>query len=337
MTDHDPRTIPPAIHDAAADWIERIQRESDDRARAALQEWLGQSEDHRRAYYQAQAIWDDSAPLGERFDIRARKIGKAPMLMRQSTHLAAAALGLVALVSMAGIAVLHNGSPISLVSPAVASTYTTTIGEIRTLSLPDDVRLTLDTNTAIEIDPTGRERRILVRRGRVRIATSDAPGPFVVIAGQGMIEPERESTIDVDAMERPAVVIAVKGSARLRNITGSSITVDRVLTAGQPLLIDTGQKVARLARSTAAWPSGLLELDRTPLVEAVATINRYNRTQIVIVDRSVATSTISGGFRVCDVEGFARSVAAMFHLSLDRSEGRIVLRVLSQRRANPAK
>ena len=337
MTDQDPRTIPPAIHDAAADWIERIQRDHDDRAPAELQEWLAQSEDHRRAYDQARAMWDDSAPLAERFDIRGRHIDKAPLLMRHSTHVGAAALGFVALVSVAGIAVIQNGSPISLVSPAVASTYTTTIGEIRTFSLPDDVRLTLDTNTAIEIDPAGRKRRILVRRGRVRIVTSDAPGPFIVIAGRGVIEPERESTIDVNVMERPAVVLAVKGSARLRNSPGSSITVDRVLTAGQPLLIDTGQKAARLPRSTAAWPSGLLELDRTPLGEAIITINRYNRTQILLVDRSVATSTISGGFRVRDVEGFARSVAAMFHLSLDRSEGRIVLRVPSQRRANPAK
>ncbi len=241
-------------------------------------------------------MWDDSAPLGERFDLSARHIGKAPLLMRRSTHVGAAALSLVALGSMAGIAVLHNGSPISLVSPAVASTYITTTGEIRTLSLPDGVRLTLDTNTAIEIDPAGRERRILVRRGRVRIATSDAAGSFIVIAGRGMIEPERQSTVDVNAIERPAVVVAIKGSARLRNSPGSSVAVDRLLTAGQSLLIDTGQKAAPLARSTAAWPSGLLELDRTPLVDAVATINRYNRTQIVIVDRSVATSTISGGF-----------------------------------------
>jgi transmembrane sensor len=74
-----------------------------------------------------------------------------------------------------------------------------------------------------------------------------------------------------------------------------------------------------------AWRHGEVVLNDTPLREAVSEMNRYDKTTIVVEGSAIETLNISGLFHTGDNEGFARSVAKMYHLDLQEHDGRIYL------------
>jgi transmembrane sensor len=70
----------------------------------------------------------------------------------------------------------------------------------------------------------------------------------------------------------------------------------------------------------------MLSFDRTPLADAIAAINRYNSTRIVIAAPGIAGLRVTGAFHASDPAGFARAAAAMFGLATARApDGSIIL------------
>ena len=106
------------------------------------------------------------------------------------------------------------------------------------------------------------------------------------------------------------------------------------LDAPTPLLATTSSRVA------GAWESRPVTyvlhsvrvhgseavFDDVSLAEAIAEVNRYDRTQIVLVgDASLARLRVSGVYRTGDTAGFARDVAALHGLVVHEREGRLEL------------
>jgi transmembrane sensor len=58
----------------------------------------------------------------------------------------------------------------------------------------------------------------------------------------------------------------------------------------------------------------------------VAEINRYARRPLELGDPSLAELRISGTFSVDDVDAFARALAEVLSLTVEESDGAIVLR-----------
>jgi transmembrane sensor len=66
--------------------------------------------------------------------------------------------------------------------------------------------------------------------------------------------------------------------------------------------------------------------DGTLLADAVAEMNRYSRTPIVLLDQSLlANLRVSGIYRTGDVAGFASAVAALHGLQARERDGRLEL------------
>jgi transmembrane sensor len=68
--------------------------------------------------------------------------------------------------------------------------------------------------------------------------------------------------------------------------------------------------------SVLGWLRGWLTFDHTPLADAVAEFNRYNRRQILLTSPEAAKIRVDGVFRTADSLNFARAVASLNHLTL---------------------
>ena len=319
MTEPGERGIPARVHDEAGQWLARLQGDAAPDAERDFNAWLEADPVHRRAYDQVARDWRDSVMLADSEIGRTRKLGRAPFLMRRSTHVGAASLGLAAVLGLVTVGLVRQDGPFALVSPAEAATYRTAIGEVRTIRLSDGSQVTLDTATLVRVTFTAGNRRVALERGRARFRVApDSRRPFIVAVYGGEVV-ARDAVFDVSVTDRPARVAAIGGPVELRSVAPAAETAPRTLEAGQQVAFGGSLTPKPISRAEARWTSGMLGLDATPLGDAVVAINRYNGVQVRLADQRLASLSVTGAFRARDPQEFARAVAAMFDLDVDRS------------------
>ena len=319
------RSIPRAIQDAAGDWLARRQEPASPDVERAFAVWLDADRLHRIAYAQAERHWQDSSSLADSDVGRTRKLVRAPFLMRHSTHVAAASLGVVVLLGIGGVGLLRYGSPLELVSPAQAATYETALGEIRTISLADGSQLTLDTATRVRVTLSASERKVSLERGRARFrVTPDGKRRFTVTVPGGTVV-ARSTLFDVSVERGSPVVAVIEGRVDLTSTSDAASHPARTLAAGQTADLGNADAPRPTSSAETQWVSGMLALDGGPLGEAVAAINRYNRIQIRLAEPELARLSVTGAFQVRNPDAFARAVAATFGLGIDRTDPGVIL------------
>jgi transmembrane sensor len=90
----------------------------------------------------------------------------------------------------------------------------------------------------------------------------------------------------------------------------------------QPMAV----RVADVTR-TASWREGVAVLVDARLADAVAEMNRYTPTPIVIAQPVIGEWHVSGVFKTGDPERFATSLAGVFPIAIEHdSRGGVVLR-----------
>lgn len=325
MTEPGERGIPARVHDEAGRWLARLQGDVAPDAERDFNAWLEADPLHRRAYDQVARDWRDSVMLADSEVGRTRKLGRAPFLMRRSTHVGAASLGLAAVLGLVSVGLVRQDGPFALVSPAEAATYRTAIGEVRTIRLSDGSQVTLDTATLVRVTFTAGNRRVALESGRARFRVApDSRRPFVVAVEDGEVV-ARGAVFDVSVTDRPARVAAIGGPVELRSIAPAAEAAPRTLEAGQQVAFGGSLAPKPISLAEARWTSGMLGLDATPLGDAVAAINRYNGVQVRLADQRLTGLSVTGAFRARDPQEFARAVAAMFDLDVDRSNTAITL------------
>jgi transmembrane sensor len=75
-----------------------------------------------------------------------------------------------------------------------------------------------------------------------------------------------------------------------------------------------------------SWEAGQLSFEDEPLASAVARMNRYSRTQLVVGDDATAQLRVNGVFTAGDVETFVDGVTLLNPVEAAREPGQIMLR-----------
>ena len=333
MTEPGVVQIPQSIHEAAEKWLVRRAGQSDPALERDFALWIDADPRHRIAYDRIKRDWQLGTLLQERHVGQNRSLPRAPFWMRQKTHIAAAGLGAAVLLGVASVSLLRPGGSFAISTAAQAAVYETAVGEIRTISLADGSTVILDTASRLRVQLSGSERRLDLDRGRARFEVAgDERRVFRVRVAGGEIV-AHGTMFDVSLISAHPLVTVIDGSVELHRPDASGEA--RTLVPGQSVAIDghrnrTGQAVSAVE---ARWVSGMLVLDATPLVEAVAAINRYNKVQLRVAEPLGMQLRVTGAFRVRDPEGFARAVAASFHLKVERPDSSTILLVAPPKRA----
>ncbi len=235
-----------------------------------------------------------------------------------------AALGAVAWVAF--------GLQWAPVAPVARSQYQTQIGETRPIDLEDGSRILLDTQSRVRVDFTATARDVELLEGRAHFEVAkDARRPFRVRTES--VEVVAVGTrFDVATLHGRTTVTLIEGHVNVRSLldTPQSAPKTAAMVAGQQLGVTrdgqvTDNKIAKMDNVT-AWQRGTIVLDDVPLPDALASLNRYSMTQIVIPGSALQSRRVSGVFRAGDVETEALALQRYFGLKeTSRSQRVIVL------------
>ncbi len=305
---------PDAVREQAIAWLVRLRAGPSDEDAADFEDWYATDPRHADVYDALLDSWEDTALVS-----RAPLAEQSRRPARRSWAKVAAAAAAVLVLLIAGSVLLsarHGAEPETMLASRV--------GEIRTVTLEDGSRVTLDTNSAVEVRFDGEQRRLRLERGRARFEVAhDARRPFVVAAGRSEVV-AHGTVFDVDLRQSRVLVALLQGSVEVRRPTvAGTPAASTMLRPGQQLSLNASKSVAAPITASASesrWPSGMLSFDNVPLAEVVASANRYSRTQLVIRDPAVAERRFTGTFRAGEPAQLAGMIGSMFHLSVERDQ-----------------
>lgn len=170
--------------------------------------------------------------------------------------------------------------------------FSTRIGNIGRLPLPDGSELTLNADSAVEVRILATRREVkLLRGGAFFDVAHDAARPFVVLAGEARVSVL--GTRFAVEMETRGVAVDVE-SGRV-SVQGTRRADPVLLGPGDRATVDANGVAQRSAARSdsssiqvAPWRSGWLDFNRTPLGEAVAQLNRYRPQAPIRIDPALA-------------------------------------------------
>ena len=349
------------ISEACAWFVEFRTDDASAATRDRFDEWLRHSPEHIQAYLEVAAAWaelptsdpqgridmaglmerarasrDDDVvvPLGARVSPRIEPREPAPTNSRWRAfpmHRALAA-GIALVVIIAGVA-----GWLALVG---GNTYTTDIGEQRTIRLPDDSIVDLNARSRIRVRFSKAARTIELTDGQALFHVAKDPHRPFIVRSDTMAVRAVGTEFDVYRKGGGMVVTVVEGRVAVIPSTAAdthnpSVTAvradptrhssgtpsDRVASdsrqhaegaaAGEAVYLSAGEQltVTPATASTphradvgaaTAWLQRRLIFEDTPLAEVAEEFNRYSVLRLIIDDPELARKPISGVYSSSD-------------------------------------
>lgn len=302
------------IEGAAVEWAARADRGLSAEERSELEAWASEDPRRRGALLRALAVM--AYFDGERLEAAARGEGLPHRLSRRVVMTGgalAASLGVAALVLSGRV--------------GRDRTFTTAKGELRSAPLEDGSRVWLDTDSAVQVAYTRRQRTVTLLRGEALFdVAKDASRPFVVTA-RGLEVRAVGTSFAVSRLVGPGLEVRVReGEVDVQGTATAAPEATRLIPgcwaiaspAGEVAVTHVG--VPAVLRAL-AWRNGKLDFDGVRLSDASRAFARYSEQRIVIDDPTLAARPVSGLFTATDPDGFARTVAAQMRLTV-RRDGR---------------
>lgn len=291
----------------AARWYAQLRSGSaSEQEQVAWREWLAADPLHRQAWERMQQLGEQMSALpGGLAGSTLRGTGRSRReLMRNLVVLASAgSLGWLGWRSDSAQQLLAD--------------YRTQIGERRQVRLADGSSLLLNTNTSINVQFDGQQRKVQLLWGELLVSTAADPlqRPFrvftrhaeVLALGTRFVLRSDEREEQVAVLEHAVQVSLGNGMAPRR------------VEAGQQLAFSAGAFAALRPNDAAvgAWGQGsIIAVDR-PLGELLADLSRYRR-GVLQCDPQIAGLKISGAFPIDDTDRALAALESGFSLQIKR-------------------
>ncbi|WP_336968212.1 FecR family protein [Sphingobium aromaticiconvertens] len=302
------------IREEAAAWLARLRDSSDTQDYEAFADWYSADIRHADLYDEVLASWDETASAGLTPAGEANSQAKSAQPTKNGGRLmlAAAACIVIALA----LVCLHALSAAG--NPKRADELASGIGEIRTLSLPDGSKVTLDAGSVVIVDYGDQQRHLLLQRGRARFDVAhDAVRPFIVSAGNGDVI-AHGTIFDVDLQGQRMTVSLLRGSVEVKRHFGTR--QGQFLMPGESAFVEDGapSEPEPISAGARDWPTGVLSFSNAELGDVARLANRHAAAGIIIVSPDAAQLKFTGTMVADDTAGLAKLLAATFGLSLNK-------------------
>lgn len=310
------------INRQAAEWAARDDALSAEE-QAALDAWLAADIRHIGAYAKATAVLAQVDRMRTAVSIdEIMPLERAPMFTRRRVviggSLAASVLGFAAAAKI-GWTYLHQ------------ETYSTGVGEIRSVSLSDGSVVTLNTNSKITVHYTQARREVVLVAGEALFdVAKNKARPFVVPARDVNMRAVGTSFAVRLLPDHPTEVLVREGIVEIKRPT-VPVAAPVLVHAGEcaqapadaPITVarENADRIAQIL----AWKEGRIALEDIALANAAQEFSRYSNTKIVINDPAVAKRTVTGLFVANDPVGFAKAVATSLDLKAEVGESQVTL------------
>lgn len=304
-----------ALRAEASEWLARRnnggQNAQDQRAFLA---WLNASESHRRAYAEAEDLWEtlrDLDGVAQRHMVQARGFLQGRCRPPAGRRVAVAALVMLATGGL-WWADLH--------SDVYDSSHATALGERQVIDLPDGSRLELNTDSQAVVHYSRHVREVRLLRGQaVFTVATDHDRPFDVIVDHGRVR-DISTQFEVRRWPNRTTVAVLDGDVEVT--PGPNRPAAR-LTRGLSLgFSDGGDLSAPRAidiNTHAAWREGRIVFTNQALREVLEELARYHGGSIAVGKPSLMEVRISGVVPTDDLALALRTVAAALPARLSQT------------------
>ncbi|WP_313371773.1 FecR domain-containing protein [Achromobacter animicus] len=294
------RVITRATADAAADWLTLLMSgDVGDAQRLQWRQWRQAHADHEAAWQHVESVTGRMKSL-ERAPAYAAlspygPTGRPPLAARRRA---------TRLLLWGGIATGAGllGARTGIWQTRMAD-YRSATGEQRNFTLEDGTRLTLNTDSAVNLQFDHTQRRILLVAGEIMIATRHEPAradarPLLVATAEGTVRSlgtrftvRQQSGSTQVAVQESAVEIAPRSGNARRLHAGEQTRFNR----------DAVEPPQSADAHADAWARGQLVADEQRLGDFLAEVGRY-RPGVLRVDPQIAGLRLSGVFPLADTD-----------------------------------
>jgi transmembrane sensor len=310
-----------AIELAAADWLSRQEFGLTPTEAAELQRWLDANPQHARVFRELQ----ETAGIIER---HPEALAEGSLVRTPSWRTSASGrgrrvrrAGWLAAAAVIAIGLFLVGRPATRHEKEYELSASTAVGNLRVLALPDGSTVRLNTDSALTVHFTLRERRVKLARGEASFTVAkSASRPFYVeVSGVAVRAVGTEFVVRLrpDAVD----ILVTEGQVRIEDAAADSllprrdsptergtVTAEPLLSAGEKVLVPLDNAAPQPAvklttvgptqiAQALAWQERRLIFEGTPLSEVVAEFNRYARHRLVIEDDALGRQEFGGTFR----------------------------------------
>lgn len=258
----------------------------------------------------------------------------------------AAAAGLVAL-AVAGALVSLGGHQ---QRPQGHFAYSTAPGERKEFTLRDGSRVTLDADSALNVDFTANRRSLNLARGEAFFEVMrDPTRPFVVSASGTQVR-AIGTEFDVRIADRRMVVAVVEGAVQLTSPEtrpsgfgagdakppgGTDGPPDPLpeseirITAGQAVAYVDDKGVERLSNSDSslatAWLGGRRQYRNEPLKDVLADVDRYTGKRFEVANTATGELQFTGTLDLNNSDAWLRALAIALPVTITRKANGVML------------
>ena len=252
-----------------------------------------------------------------------------------------------AAVTMAALAVVSVGllglwrrtpfAPVSAPVTVTALHFETRHGEQQTNRLADNSILHLNTDSAVTVQYSNKERLVVLTSGEADFEVTHTPErPFRVLAGPAEIV-DLGTKFDVRLENKATLVTVVEGHV---GVGLSAPAADRVAVpddAARFVQLGPDQQItvadqewpatpmAVDAQRTTAWLHRQIMFEREPLERVAGEFNRYSRVPIEITTPALQSLEISGAFSTDDTRGFIAFLRSLDGVRVEVTPTRILV------------
>lgn len=343
------------IYEEACDWFVDMRTGDIDAAgKQRFDAWVRKSPEHLRAYLELSEIWDDAPlldparessaedliarardasaeiiPLNDALASKASAPARSPLARRIRTPLAAAATIACMAVGLAAFVGYKAWRE---------PTYSTAIGEQRTVVLADGSRVQLNSRTRLKVRFEENGRNVDLLEGQALFKVAKNPHrPFIVKSGEVTVRAVG-TVFDVDRKKTATTVTVLEGRVAVSSLAGVQPQIIGVtdIAVPAPVFVDAGEQVKTIARSTTqpapanvaaatAWTQGSLVLAGSRLADVVEEFNRHNERQLILGDASLADMQISGVYSSTDPTLLVQFLRDQPALRVEQTESTIMI------------
>lgn len=308
--------------------------------RTRFYEWLRRSPEHIQAYLEIAEGWAElpTSDPAHRLDVeqliaRARESrdeNVVPLSMQTTaTQRRTVSVRMAIAASVAGVALLLGAVVWGFLYRA--NTYSTGIGEQRTVRLQDGSTIELNALSSVRVRLSSRTREVDLRDGQAlfRVA-KDPERPFLVHSDATTVRAVG-TEFDVYRKRSGTVVTVLEGRVAVAEVDGRPQPVylgagDQVVVPPQHEATPTSPQHADVAVAT-AWVQKRLIFEETPLAEVADEYNRYNTRRLVIVGAQLQSIGISGVYSSTDPDSLLGFLRAQPNIVLTENDHEIEVRL----------
>jgi transmembrane sensor len=347
-----------AIVQEAADWYVANRAGLTAQERQSFAAWLKASPVHVEEYLALSVIGHDlraacEAPQSSIDELlrRARqeedtpvrpfppRLIEGPRILFPRWQTAAVAMATIAVVSL-GLIFLWTSRPGTQgpsATTVAAQHFETRHGEQQTYLLADHSILHLNTDTAVSVRYSAKERLVTLVSGEVNLEITHEPNrPFRLFAGSAEVV-DLGTTFDVRLEGNSTLVTVAQGRVAVgplqppQSVPANPGSASRFVQLGpdEQITVSDGHWPATPvrvdARRTTAWIHRQMIFDSEPLERVASEFNRYAPKPIVITTPALRSLEISGVFAIDDSEAFIAFLRSLDGVHIQVTDTRILV------------